>query len=166
MNQWFFETFLPSLFDRAGANHRMWLSRKQTAVCVENMNRHTVRYEVLQGFESRSYFITEWNGRTVTLFYSKKNGCGQIEFSATKEEVEEAREKSRIENERIERERIRRRKERNPEKFAEEVRKLRDTISSYEDDLQLDLEENPDFVEEDRRCIAYYQSELDKLLSV
>ena len=31
---WFYDTFLPSLLERAGTNKGMWLSRKQTAICI------------------------------------------------------------------------------------------------------------------------------------
>ena len=38
---WFYDTFLPSLLERAGTNKGMWLSRKQTAICIEKMEKHT-----------------------------------------------------------------------------------------------------------------------------
>ena len=36
--KWFNGVFVPSLFERAGVNHLMWLSAKQTQICVENFD--------------------------------------------------------------------------------------------------------------------------------
>lgn len=66
MTRWFQETFLQSLFQRAGINKGLWLSQKQTAICVENMTRHSVRYLDEYGIGcSRLYFDCKWNGRDV-----------------------------------------------------------------------------------------------------
>lgn len=46
---WFYDTFLPSLLERAGTNKGMWLSRKQTAICIEKMEKHTTMVAQFQG---------------------------------------------------------------------------------------------------------------------
>lgn len=81
MNKWFEETFLPSLFERAGTCKPMWLSQKQTAVCTRNMEVHTcdVQYSPVDYYRHDDYHCT-WRGRQVWLYYSSKNGCGRIEF--------------------------------------------------------------------------------------
>lgn len=40
MNEWFTEVFMRSIFERAGVGKNIWLSQKQTAVCVSNMEKH------------------------------------------------------------------------------------------------------------------------------
>ena len=88
-NRWFYDTFLASLFERAGTEKGMWLSRKQTAICTDNMERHTARFQTRESYGeywSHDYYTTTWNGRKVDLSYSKKNGCGMISFGLTKEE--------------------------------------------------------------------------------
>lgn len=81
--KWFEETFLQSIFNRAGVNRAMWLSRKQTAICTENMVPSS--WKDNEGFRHIVY-TTVYKGRKVTMQYSKKNGCGQIIFEATEEE--------------------------------------------------------------------------------
>lgn len=46
---WFYDTFLPSLLERAGTNNGMWLSRKQTAICIKKMEKHTAMVPQFQG---------------------------------------------------------------------------------------------------------------------
>lgn len=78
---WFYDTFLPSLLERAGTNKGMWLSRKQTAICIEKMEKHTTMVAQFQGdYYRHNYYTLEWSGRKVFLNYSKLNGCGQITF--------------------------------------------------------------------------------------
>lgn len=75
--KWFDEKFIPSLYKKAGEKNEMWLTVKQTNVCLENMNVFTITDEF--GFKHKlaSY---EWDERAVKLFFSKKNGCGKILF--------------------------------------------------------------------------------------
>lgn len=77
-NKWFEDVFLPSLFERA-KNNVMWLSAKQTQVCVENFDScETVRVEAECGYYRRKIYKHTWQNRPVSLYYSKLNGCGQI----------------------------------------------------------------------------------------
>ena len=64
---WFYDTFLPSLLERAGTNKGMWLSRKQTAICIEKMEQHTTMVPQLQG-DIAAITITRWNGTGGTSF--------------------------------------------------------------------------------------------------
>lgn len=163
---WFYETFLPSIFERAGAEKGMWLSRKQTAVCTKYMEQHTARTEQFHGeYTKHLYYTCKWGERDVQLSYSKLNGCGMITFSYNKAEREEATKATQEERERIERERIERAK-RHPEWLAKIIAelnaKLENAIEYYEydvadgldaDTLQRDLE----FIENCRAELAKYQ---------
>ena len=143
-NDWFYNTFIPYLFQRAGTGNGIWLSRKQTAICVENMEKHTARFQTLESygdFWSHNYYTATWNGRAVTLDYSKKNGCGIISFGASKEEQEAMRK----ENEERELEHERRiaaiwyRKRR--ERYNQTVADLRNSIEASKEDYHDDLED-------------------------
>ena len=96
MNKWFESTFLPSLFERAGTGKPMWLTRKQTAICTENMDLQAVRVENFAGYGSHNNYFCEWNGRCVSLCYSKKNGCGTIQFGMNQPEQELAARESEL----------------------------------------------------------------------
>ena len=87
---WFYSTFLPSLFDRAGVNAPMWLSRKQTDVCTRYMAKEACVVRDCTGDAAGTHlsYTTTWAGRSVRLEYSKRNGCGAIVFSATATEQE------------------------------------------------------------------------------
>lgn len=65
---WFYDTFLPSLLERAGTNKGMWLSRKQTAICIEKMEQHTTMVPQLQGDYCRHNYMggrgRRWYGGT------------------------------------------------------------------------------------------------------
>ena len=154
MNKWFNETFHASLFERAGTCKTMWLTQKQTAICIDNMEKHVVRTLGFQGDSTKHlWFSCEWNGRNVRLNYSKLNKCGSIEFSFTeaelavrKEEIKKGRE--RIENERIER--IKRR----PERLAKVIADIKKEIERFETELSYEDNE-PDEVE-------FYTHELEE----
>jgi hypothetical protein len=163
---WFYDSFLPSLFERAGTEKGMWLSRKQTDVCTRYMEKHSVLHAQFQGdYTKHLYYTAKWGERDVHLSYSKLNGCGMISFSLNKAEREEGRRAAQEERERIERERIERIK-RNPERLAKIIAtataKLENAIADYEADkadgedyetLQDDLE----WIEHCRSELAKYQ---------
>lgn len=91
---WFYDTFLPSLFDRAGTNNQMWLTRKQTAICCQYMKKNAVSYKSENSYGENwkhLYYTCVWDGRDVTLQYSKVNGCGAISFSFNEAEKEESK---------------------------------------------------------------------------
>lgn len=81
--KWFEDTFLKSIFEKQREGVGRWLSAKQTAICTQYMERQTVSYS--DGFDTftHSNYNNSWNGYQVTLFYSKKNSCGKITFTAT-----------------------------------------------------------------------------------
>lgn len=155
---WFYDTFLPSLLERAGTNHGMWLSQKQTAICIDKMARHSIEVPQSQGYSFRhDYYTMEWNGRHVDLNYSKLNGCGQITFGFTAVEAEEAgrrraQEKRQEEVERMERKRkwTMWARENAPEKLAQRIARYQSLIA--------DLTEA---VEDNRRDLHEYEAERD-----
>lgn len=137
MNMWFAETFLPSLFERAGIGKGLWISQKQTAICTDNMQRKTVRYDS-DGYRTiynHDNYSCEWNGRKVNLSYSKKNGCGSIEFSMTSEEAEVSRNAFHAERE-AERIRVRENVKANkPERVAKHIEKASAKVNSLNKEL-------------------------------
>lgn len=146
---WFYDTFLPSLLERAGTNKGMWLSRKQTAICIERMEVHTMMVPQFQGDYCRhNYYTLEWNGRHVNLNYSKLNGCGQITFGFTAAEAEEAT-RRRAEEKRQEAEEYMERKrkwaewarENAPEKLEQRIHRHRAKIADLQEALKDILED-------------------------
>ena len=162
MKSWFFETLLPSLFERIGPGKSMWLTQKQTAVCVENMEKHVVRTLEFQGYSSAHlWFSCEWNGRSVRLNYSKLNNCGTIEFSFSQDELAANREENKKERERLENESIARIK-RNPERLKKTVEILEKEIEVFEDKLSWDDNE-PDDIEFYVKKMSEAKAKLAKL---
>lgn len=162
MKKWFTETFLPSLFERAGTCKTMWLTQKQTAVCVENMEKHVVRTLEFQGNStSHLWFSCEWNGRTVRMNYSKLNKCGTIEFSFSAEELAAGKEKNKKERERLENESVERIK-RHPQTLKKTVDILEKEIEVYEEKLTWDDNEPAD-IEFYAKKLAEAKANLAKL---
>ena len=77
---WFNDVFLLSLYERAGLNNSLWLTKKQTAVCCQYMTEKTVIVEERFAQYRHTNYTYNWDGREVFLSYSKKNGCGTITF--------------------------------------------------------------------------------------
>ncbi len=173
---WFYDTFLPSLLERAGTNKGMWLSRKQTAICIERMEVHTVMVPQFQGDYCRhNYYTMEWNGRHVHLNYSKLNGCGQITFGFNAAEAEEASRRHAEEQQREAEERMERKRkwvawarENAPEKLAARVRRYRSMVADLReglDDIQeamaeWEAEGDTGMVEREKEALANTQKEL------
>lgn len=165
MNKWFAETFLPSIFDRCkDRGKEMWLSQKQTAVCIQNMELHQVRFDP-DGYGVRcthNNYVCDWNGRRVVLSYSKKNGCGFISFGMNKAEQEAHLAEIEAERQRIEAERIAWIKE-DPEKLAKriafyttKIEHLRQKWEAEKDDPTFDDSDAEWFAEE----IAKHEAKL------
>lgn len=94
--KWFEDTFLKSIFEKQGENVSRWLSAKQTAICTQYMECQTVICsDGFYTFTHNNYYYS-WNGYQVTLFYSKKNSCGKITFTATGKKVRPARLEQKI----------------------------------------------------------------------
>lgn len=108
-NKWFSSVFLPSVFESCGTGRSRWLTKRQSAVCVEHMELERIPVPI-DGVGDRTGFhhnyAYEWRGRRVVLSYSKKNGCGFITFGADEAEQEEARVRAMQERARIEAERV------------------------------------------------------------
>lgn len=181
---WFYDTFLPSLLERAGTNNPMWLSRRQTEICIDKMEKHTTMAQQFQGdYYRHNYYTMEWNGRSVCLNYSKLNGCGQITFGFTPAEAEESS-RRRAEEKRLEKledmERKRRwaawARENEPEalekrvnRWKSKVEKLQNTVKLYMEDLQEEEAEGGEFIKEERAALDRVKKELaeaEEMLSI
>lgn len=165
MNKWFSE-FLESLFQRAGTDRAMWLTAKQTAVCVERMDCKTVRYDA-RGYGTmynHDNYYCKWDGRDVLLSYSKKNGCGRIEFGMNESEAEESKARYEEERRQEEIERIERIKN-NPERLKRRIERITEKINrlreAWEDDKTYS-----DYSEDDEKyyseTMREYEAELMK----
>lgn len=161
MNKWFAETFLPSLFARCGAEESMWLSVKQTNICLDNMEKHISRYQgdSIGTMYNHNWYSCEWQGREVILNYSKLNGCGCIKFGFNAEEMKENQ--IRAETERAEREAahiafIKK----NPERLARKLKRIDDNIARTQDIIADELE-CPD--EDSEGYIEYCRAQIEKL---
>lgn len=158
---WFYDTFLPSLLERAGTNKGMWLSRKQTAICIEKMELHTVMVPQFQGDYCRhNYYTLEWNGRHISLNYSKMNGCGQITFGFTAAEAEESKRRHEEEKRQETAERMERKRkwavwarENAPEKLARRIARHQANIADLKEAVE-DIQE--DLIEAKKEGIAKY----------
>lgn len=159
-SKWFNETFLPSIFEKIGAGKRKWLTARQTMICTDNMQKSTVRYDsdgygTMYNHDNYSY---NWNGREVHLSYSKKNGCGCIEFGYNAEEIEAMRIANESEKEKEKVHRIELIKSK-PERLAKRISKLTSEIESLKANWQADKEEDVCDAEDD----AWYADEIAKL---
>ena len=162
MNGWFYGTFLPSIFERCEVGKERWLSKKQTAICVQNMERRQVRFDS-DGYGTmwtHDNYTCQWNGRSVFLSYSKKNGCGSITFGLSAEEQAKINAENELERKRIMEDRVARIK-RNPERLAKKIeilmKKLENAKADYQDDIAEKLDE---YIEGDLEYIAEIEAEL------
>jgi hypothetical protein len=155
MSKWFYNTFLPSIYERCEANGReMWLSQKQTAICTQHMELHQMRYDP-DGYGVRythNQYRCNWNGRYVTLSYSKKNGCGCISFGMSKAEEEAHLAEIEAERQRIESEKIERIKK-NPERLARRIAFHTMKINALRDQWE-EEKEDPGYDETDAEWYA------------
>ena len=148
MNKWFAENFLPSLFDRTKPDKGIWLSRKQTAICVKYLEQHSTRHAQFQGdYTTHLYYTGEWNGRTVRMDYSKLNGCGMIVFGYNDEEKVELNRQHELERERMKEEHFQfmvRCAKNKPERFNELYGKAKATLKARIDSYNADVEDGED----------------------
>lgn len=158
MNNWFYSTFLPSIFDRCkDRGKEMWLSQKQTAICVDNMELHQVSFQTAEAFYNgvrytHNNYSCEWNGRKVHLSYSKKNGCGYISFGMDKAEQEAHLDRIEAEAKEAEARQIERRK-RDPAKRAKMIEFHTMKINALRDQWEGEKEE-PGYDESDAEWYA------------
>lgn len=159
-DNWFNNVFLPSLFARA-RNKSLWLSRKQTEICVQNMEKHS-RRNMVDGIQywNQVYYTCIWAGRSVCLDYSKLNGCGTIQFGQTEAEAEAGRKASEAEQLAIKLERIARYKLKRPDRVSAEIAELSDKISRANTEMLEELEDGEN-VTSVRQYIAELETELN-----
>lgn len=175
-NKWFNDVFMPSLFERA-KNNAMWLSAKQTQICIENFDScKTVRVEAeYGGYYRRKVYEHTWQNRTVSLYYSKLNGCGQILFGFTPEEVEcnrikreKAYKAKRFERlERLKKGALIDKRKMAIEYYDKRIEQLRKELQYWETELQLDIEDGDtvEIIEIDKKKIAEIKEDLAILLN-
>lgn len=169
MSKWFYNTFLPSIYDRCKDKSReMWLSQKQTSICTQNMACEQHRFDP-DGYGVRythNNYVCNWDGRRVVLSYSKKNGCGFISFGASKEEIDELAVKAEAERIVREAERIKAIKG-NPERLEKRVSYYNHKIEAIRNRWEAEKEE-PFYDETDAEWyaeeIARYEAKLLELI--
>ena len=163
MNKWFKEVFMQSIFDQCGGPCRgKWLSQKQTAVCVSNMEQKTMRFDA-DGYGSmytHLYYTAEWKGRNVTMQYSKKNSCGRIEFGPNAAEDAEAEQARSLERARLKTESAERAK-RNPERLVLRIADINKRLKIWAENYEMDMEDGEmELAKQDLAMIAELQAEL------
>lgn len=162
MNKWFYNIFLPGIFERCEPGKGKWLSQKQTMICTENMVLKQVRYDA-DGYgtmHTHDNYTCEWEGRNVHLSYSKKNGCGCIEFGFDSKEIAAMNADREAEQMRIKAERIERIK-RNPERLEKKIADLNKKIQGWKQEYELDIADaDEDAVKFDLEAIAELEAEL------
>lgn len=157
-NNWFDSVFLPSIFGRVGTSPA-WLTQRQTAVCVRNMEEHTGRHETATGAGKHTFYAYQWNGRAVSMSWSPLNGCGCIRFSLTASEAEKQAAEDRKNREAERAEWIERVKA-DPVKRAERLRKLEEQKSRILAELETYDSEDP----EDREDIEWCRRKLAEVV--
>lgn len=150
--KWFDEVFLLSLFERFGT-YPKWLSAKQTAICIKNMECHVVQRGPHPMDGAHLNYSATWQGRPVYLFYSKKNGCGEITFGLTEEEAEKLGREWREQKEK-QKEESRNRAKQNPERCQKHITALVRKIEDCTDYLQEAIQDN------DQEEIEFYKEEI------
>ena len=166
---WFDDVFLPSVFKRARATigEPLWLTRKQTAVCVQYMHRQTVYIESKTSSGYHDNYVYSWNGRTIELCYSSKNGCGSIVFYANESEQKQIAEESQKRRRQRDIESAKRLFRRDPGKWAAKVQKIKQDIEECRIDIQEDTREgNQKLLEMDQETLEGLSYELSILESV
>ena len=163
-NKWFNEVFLKSLFDRwQNTKKGFWMSQKQTAICVDNMEVTTVLIpcDAVSNYKHNNYtciFKNDEKTYNCIVSYSKKNGCGYIDFfyQMTEEEKAQYKLEKELEHYKL---KITRRGCFDSEKYNKYMAELKQTLADCEEDLQEDIEEGwTDCIEEDKQSIEYYKN--------
>jgi hypothetical protein len=89
------------------------------------------------GYKHNNYNY-DWNGRHVSLSYSKLNGCGTIVFHPTEDEIKEIR----LKNEQARLERIKS----NPRWLEHEIKRLKEKIENAKEWLSYDDNDEDDIL--------------------
>ena len=158
MNKWFADTFLQSLHDRNGTR-ATWLTRAQTRICTENMEKHTIRIAQFQGDPMRhDNYTCTWNGREVWLSYSKLNGCGVLTIGNNSKEQEQNRLEEQKRLEQVKADRIVNIRN-NPERCAKHIKRAEQAIENAQKEIDELISYNDP---EDDSEIAYHRSIIEK----
>ena len=170
-NKWFHDVFLASLYSRWNENKKpFWLSQKQTTICVQNMAREVVTFqnEIGENFHHDNYicdFSIDGKDYTAFLYYSKKNGCGSLDFLYHMTEAEKARWEKIEKISDIIRDITRSKKGfgrcLNIEKHESYVAKLKENISYILEDIAEDEAENDvEMLHGDLQLLQMYKTKL------
>lgn len=157
---WFQDTFLPSLYSQAG-HGKKWLSAKQTAICVRNMDEHTGTTIESDGIFRHLYYTCIYQGRKVTMHYSKKNGCGLIMFGHDESEQQAMCAASAQDQQNQEKAHIAFINSR-PELKAKKLQAIEKELGELKAAL---AEELGDMQEDSEKYIAYYNQQISRLLA-
>lgn len=142
-NKWFDNVFLKSLFECIGTNNVRWLTAKQTAVCIQYMECKTVRIKnAYDEYYVHDNYMYVWDGRSVSLSYSKKNGCGTIQFGLNAEEKAQVVQANSIKKKDKIREKAQRKFELHPEQYVERIKKMKLKIVDYQNEIDECIKEN------------------------
>lgn len=168
MDKWFDGVFLPSLFERCGTSKSLWLTRNQTSICLDNMEKHTTLTAQFQGdYTKHVYYTYDWKGRKINLQYSKLNGCGTIAFGMTSDEKSAQTELNAKEQDRLQRERNERRMRLHPDKHAEFVIKAESVLKGAIELLEESKNNGTDKdVKADTKAVEYYTAELERITKI
>ncbi len=129
MGNWFNDVFLPSLFEQVGIGSK-WLSWKQTAVCIDNMDRCVGGYE------------TVWQDRVVSLHVSDWTGRGKITFSQSEDEFQTGLLQYRAQMKYWMQYRLEEKLQHDREGFLEELQRVRDDMEDCKSLILLGTAEN------------------------
>ncbi len=129
MGNWFDDVFLPSLFEQVGIGSK-WLSRKQTAICIDNMD------PCINGYD------TVWQDRIVTLRVSDWTGRGRITFSKSEDEFQTGLRQYRAQMKSWMRYRLEDKLIHDREGFLEELRQVRDDMEDCKSLILLGTADN------------------------
>lgn len=157
MNKWFAETFIPSLFEKAGGRREIWLTAKQTQICRNNMEEHVGKREnPFGGFSAHCFYKATVGGREITVS-TYKNGCGFMSFRYTPEEALELKAKHDAEKEQIYWESVSRIRK-NPERYEKHLISLHEKLNSLKEDLEW-YKDDPDGEED----VEYYTEKIREI---
>ncbi len=141
MGSWFNDVFLPSLFEQVGTGSK-WLSWRQTAICIDNMERRIGRYETI------------WQDRIISLHISDWTGRGRITFSQSEDEFQMERESYRVQMKSVMPFYLEDKLKRNREGFLQELRELSELMADCLSAVQQATAEN-DLEEVENGFLAY-----------
>jgi len=166
--KWFEDVFLADVFSRAGVNNGVWLSRKQTQICIMHMREHQSFPASIDGQYRHIYYTCHYDGRDVRLDYSKANGCGCIKLGYSNAELRAAKKRSMDEEQRQYDELIRFLAEKRPDRLDKKISGLFDRIQEWEEEIQYCIEDHQseEMISRCRKERDSYAAELNRIKMV